>query len=53
LPEPSNSDFEVAVGKLKSCKSPGVDQITAQLIQAGGETLRPEIHKIYKFIWNK
>jgi hypothetical protein len=34
-------------------KSPGVDQIPAELIQAGGETLRSEIHKLIKLIWNK
>jgi hypothetical protein len=33
--------------------SPGVDQIPAELIQAGGETLCLEIHKLIKFIWNK
>jgi hypothetical protein len=35
--EPSASEFEVALGKLKSYKSPGVDQIPAELIQAGRE----------------
>jgi hypothetical protein len=39
LPEPSASEFAVAIGKLKKYKSPDVDQIPAQLIQAGGETL--------------
>jgi hypothetical protein len=28
-------------------------QIPAELIQAGGETLRSEIHKHINFIWNK
>jgi hypothetical protein len=53
VPEPSASDVEVAVGKLKRYKSPGSDQIPAELIQAGGETLRSEIHKLIKLIWNK
>jgi hypothetical protein len=30
---------EIANGKLKSYKSPGTDQIPAELIKAGGETL--------------
>jgi hypothetical protein len=47
------SEAEVATGKLKSYKSPNVDQIPVELIQAGGETLRLEIHKLIKFIWNK
>jgi hypothetical protein len=53
VPESSASVVEVAIGKLKSYKSPGVDQIPAELIQAGGETLRSEIHKLIKMIWNK
>jgi hypothetical protein len=52
VPEPSASEFEVATGKLKRYKSPGVDQIPVELIQAGGETLRSEIHKLIKLIWN-
>jgi sorting nexin-29 len=39
--------------KLKRYKSPGFDQIPAELIQAGWETLHSEIHKLIKLIWNK
>jgi hypothetical protein len=46
VPEPSASEAELAIEKLKRYKSPGVDQIPAELIQAGGETLRSEIHKL-------
>jgi hypothetical protein len=53
VPEPSVSEFEVTVGKLKSHKSPGVDQSPAELIQAGGETLCSEIRKLIKLIRNK
>jgi hypothetical protein len=52
VPEPSAAEVEVAVGKLKRYESPGVDQIPGELIQAGGETLHLEIHKL-KLIWNK
>jgi hypothetical protein len=38
---------------LKTCKSPGIDQIPAELIQAGGNTLCSEIHKLINCIWNK
>jgi hypothetical protein len=34
--QPSISEFEVAIGKLKSYKLPGADQIQAELIQVGG-----------------
>jgi sorting nexin-29 len=53
VPEPSASEVEVATGKLKRYKSPSVDQIPAELIQVGGETLRSEIHRLIKLIWNK
>jgi hypothetical protein len=53
VPDSSASKVEVAVGKLKRYKSPGVDQIRAELIQAGGETLLSEIHMLIKLIWNK
>jgi hypothetical protein len=42
--EPSVSDIEVAVRKLKRYKSPDVDQIPAELTQAGGD------HCVRRFI---
>jgi hypothetical protein len=53
VPEPSSSEVEVAIGKLKRYKSPGADQIPSEMIRAGGETLGSEIHKPIKSIWNK
>jgi hypothetical protein len=49
VPDPSASEAEVAIGKLKRCKSPGVDQIPAEMIQRR-EILLSEIHKIIKLI---
>jgi hypothetical protein len=37
VPEPSISEDEVAIGKLKSYKSPGADKIPAEMIPAGGK----------------
>jgi len=51
VPEPSASDVEMAVKKLKRYKSPGTDQILAELIKAGDRTIRYEIHKLIS-IWN-
>ena len=53
VPEPSVSEVELAIEKLKSHKSPGTDQIPAELIKAGGSTIRCAIHKINIAIWNK
>jgi hypothetical protein len=38
--------------KLKSHKSPGIDQIPAELIKAGSRTIRCAIHKLIIAIWN-
>jgi len=39
VPELSVLDVELAIEKLKSHKSPGIDQIPAELINAGGSTI--------------
>jgi hypothetical protein len=38
---------------MKRHKAPSSDQIPAELIQAWGETLHSEIHKLIMLIWNK
>jgi hypothetical protein len=53
VPEPSLVRVEIAIGKLKSYKSPGTDQILAKLIKAGGEKLCYVIHKLICSMWNK
>ena len=37
--EPSAFEVELAIDKLKSHKSPGIDEIPAELIKAGGGTI--------------
>jgi hypothetical protein len=51
--EPSLVEVEIAIGKLKSYKYPGTDNILAELIKAGGETLYSEIHRLICCIWKK
>ena len=43
----------MAIEKLKSHKSPGIDQIPAELIKEGGRTIRYQIHKLIVSVWNK
>ena len=53
VPEPSAFEVDLAIEKLKSNKSPGIDQIPAELIKEGGRTIRYQIHKLIFSIWNK
>jgi len=53
VPEPSASEFELTIDKLKSHKSPGIDQIPAELIKAGGRKICLEVHKLITSIWKK
>jgi hypothetical protein len=53
VPEPSAFEFDLATEKLKRHKSPGIDQIPAELIKAEGRTNCCEIHKLIISLWNK
>jgi len=44
--EPSASEYELDPENVKSHKSPGTKQITAELIKAGNSTIHREIHKL-------
>ena len=46
VPEPSAFEVDLAIEKLKSHKSPGVDQIPAELINEGGRTICYQRHKV-------
>jgi len=50
---PSAFEVELAVEKLKSHKSPCIDQTLAELIKVGDRTIRHEIHKPIHSILNK
>ena len=53
VPQPSAFEFELAIGKFKSHKSPGIDEIPAELIKAVGGTICGEIHKLITSIWKR
>jgi sorting nexin-29 len=53
IPEPSLVEVEITIEKLKSYKSLGTDQIPAEFIKAGGETLYSKIHRLICSVWNK
>jgi hypothetical protein len=42
----------MAIEKQKRHKLPGIDQFPADLIKAGGRTIRAEIHKFLNSIWS-
>jgi len=54
VPEPSAFEIEMAIEKLKENKSPGIDQIPAELRQ-GISIIRYKMHKLVNStsIWNK
>ena len=53
MPEPRALDVELAIQKLKGHKSPGIYQIPAEMIKAGGRKICGAIHKLIIAIWNK
>jgi len=53
VPEPSAAEFELAIDKIKSHKSPGIVQIPAELSKAGGRTICLEMHELITSIWKK
>jgi hypothetical protein len=46
IPEPSSYEVETAIANLQSYKSLSIVVILAEIIQAGCETLRSEVHNI-------
>ena len=51
-PEPMLDEVRLAIKSLKRGKSPGCDDIPAELIQAGGEASVRVYHKLCTKIWN-
>ena len=53
IPAPSAFKIEMAIEKLKSHKSSGIDQIPAEKIEEGDRKIRSEVHKLTNSIWDK
>ena len=53
MPEQSVFEVEMTIEKLKRHKSPSIDKIPAELINAEFITFRSEIHKHTSSVWNK
>jgi hypothetical protein len=53
VPVPNAFEGEMCIENLKRRKSPGIDEIPAELLKAGGRTIRFEIHKLTSSIWYK
>jgi len=49
----STFEFELAIVKLKSHKSPGTDQIPGEMIKVGSRTISSKIYQLIISIWNK
>jgi hypothetical protein len=49
VPDPSDSEVEMAIEKLKRHRSPGIDQIPAELVKAGGQFIQKSINLLILF----
>jgi hypothetical protein len=53
LSEVSSFEFQIAIEKLKGYKSPGTDQLLAEVIQAGDNSLHSGIRKLINYIYSR
>ena len=49
IPDPTLLEVVIEIEKLKKYKSLGIDQISAELIQDGGNSLLTEIYKLVRY----
>ncbi|CAF4074483.1 unnamed protein product [Adineta steineri] len=50
---PSIEEIRKALGQMKSKKAPGHDEITADILKAGGEPICRWLYEIFAEVWNK
>jgi hypothetical protein len=51
--DPSSLSVKIAIETMIRPKSPGTDEIPAEVTQAEGETLGYETYERIKYIWNE
>ena len=50
---PSLEEIEEAIRRMKGGKAPGIDDISADIIKAGGRLLSTRLHKLFVEIWEQ
>ena len=53
IEEPTLDGVKRAIQKLKNNKTPGIDNISAELLKNGGQTLEFQMHRLILKIWRK
>ena len=53
MEEPDRIDIRMAIEALKNGKAPGMDNIPAELIKAGGEPMERAIYSLITLIWKR
>jgi len=49
--QPGYEEVAYVIQSLKKCKAAGIDQIVAEFLKKGGETLWRRIHHLINLIW--
>ena len=53
IEKPTADEVRTAIQHLKNGKSPGLDNISAEILQHGGESVVAELTKIVTMVWSQ
>lgn len=53
IKEPSKEEVKEALKSLKRNEAPGEDEISADILKAGGDLVINQIHKLIIQVWNE